>query len=540
VLAGLATSVAIAVISLVTPGVHAGTDSTTSLGTSTTSTAVRPSSVLGRDGVTSSAIIAENRRPGSRAWHITAQPRSGYIEGFANLTAARAGQRVTLYVSTSAARFRVQAFRMGYYAGKGGRLVWTSPWAGGRRQPHCPLNPSVNMVSCDNWRASLTMPIGTSFVQGDYLLKLTGSGGQQSYVPLTVWDPNSRAAYLVVARSLTEEGWNTFGGYDYYQGLGPCIAGPSTYPPCNRALVVSFDRPYAQGQGASDFLGNEFPLVFWAEQHGLDVAYVTDVTLSEHPGLMLNHRAVLSLGHDETWTNTERLGALTAIAHGVNVVFFGSVASLRHSRLQPSPLGPDREEVDYRNGAIDPLNGRGDPMNVTGNTWSSPPSNWSETIMTGEAYAGYGIGGNTFPFVVYDASSWLFRGTGLVNGSAIPGVIKSDFDHVNLNAPTPAGLQVLGHSPLPVSGVYTNQGVWSGQTYSDATYWSDPRSKAGVFDSGTVNWISALESCGATSACPAREIQAITGNLLRLFGQGPAGRLEPSHPNAAALLPPGS
>lgn len=539
-----------ATVGLATFAVFSSSDASTSTTTTSTTTTVvvgapatttttPPTTHLGPDGVVSSAIVDENREPGTTSWRIGHHGR-GIIEGFVGENDARVGNTVAIYVASSAAHFRVETFRMGYYQGTGGRLVWTSPDVRTTPQPKCVLTTGVNMVSCDNWSISLSMPVTAAFTSGDYLLKLVGSGDQQSYIPLTVWDPSSHATYLMVARTLTEQGWNSYGGYDFYTGEGPCPANSSTYPVCNRARVVSFDRPYAEGEGASDFLGNEFPLVYWAEQHGLDVTYATDVTLTRDPNIMLNHRAILSLGHDETWTNGEREGALDAQRHGVNIVFFGAAAVLRHARLQPSPLGPDREEVDYRDSLADPLNGVGNPMEVTGNTWSSPPSDWSETVLTGEAYAGYGPLNQTFAFVVSDASSWLYAGTGLSNGSQIAGVIKSDFDHVDLDAGEPNNLEVLGHSPLPASSVVTNQGTWGSDTYSDTTYWTDPGSRAGVFDTGTVNWIYSLESCPGNGVCPAHVVQHITGNLLRLFGQGPAGVLEPSVNNLSSVAPYGS
>jgi hypothetical protein len=39
-----------------------------------------------------------------------------------------------------------------------------------------------------------------------------------------------------------------------------------------------------------------------------------------------------------------------------------------------------------------------------------------------------------------------------------------------------------------------------------------------------------LNACGPGVPCPT--IQAITANVLRLFGQGPSGRTEPSVANA--------
>ncbi len=487
---------------------------------------------LGPSGVTSSAIIAENQQPGTTAWELSGgSATTGDIAGFANTTYAAVGQTVQLYVTTTAPTFHAIAYRMGWYQGKGGREVWTSPEATGRVQPQCPLTSGVNMVSCQNWSASLSMPISAAFVQGEYLIKLVGSGNQQSYIPLTIWDPHSTAAYLFVSRSLTEEGWNTYGGFSYYQGVGPCTLGQTgTYPPCNRARVVSFDRPYAAGDGASDFLSNEYPLVRFMEQRGLDVAYVTDITLDAYPSTILPHKALLSLAHDETWTYNERLGAETALEHGVNLVFFGAAAVLRHSRLESSALGPDRQEVDYRDQSEDPLDGTGDRMQVTGNTWSSPPANWSETRMIGEVYSGYLDTGSTAPFVVAEANAWIFKGTGLEDGSQVPGVIASDIDHLDPSAPD--NIEVLGHSPVPLSSAYTNQGKWSGDTYSDMTYYTDKTSQAGVWDSGTVNWVNAL----GTSA----PLATITGNLFWLFGQGPAGARMPSAPNWRSIVPSGS
>jgi hypothetical protein len=496
---------------------------------------------LGPDGIESSAIVAENRRPGTTSWKIGAPTWSGDIEGFADTTDATLGQEVGLYVSTTASSFHVVAYRMGWYGGDGARQVWRSTAVRGRAQPSCPVSPQVNMVSCDNWSRSLTVRITSSFVPGDYLLKLIGSGGQQSYVLLTVWQPSSHAAYLLIGRSLTEEGWNTFGGYDFYQGEGPCTFDAGSYPPCNRARIVSFDRPYATGDGAADFLGSELPLVEFMEENGLDVSYVTDVTASEDPATLLNHKAILSLGHDETWTYHELAGVQRALAKGVNVAFLSASAIVRHARLQPSLLGPDREVVDYRDPAEDPLDATGNPMEVTGNTWASPPTDYSVTAVVGQLYSGFLEPDDAASFVVYDAGSFVFKGTGLHDGSQIPQVIASDIDHLATSYPTPADIQVLGHSPVPLSQAYTNQGQWGADTYSDMTYYTVPASKAGVFDSGTVNWITTLSECPLSQAtCPTRLTRAITANLLRVFGQGPAGRTEPSVPNWKTLSPSGS
>ena len=80
----------------------------------TTTTAVNP-------------VVAENQHAGTTDWRIKDVAASRGIEGYADHVSAHTGDTVNLYVSTPAAKYRVQAFRMGYYGGLGGRLIWQSP-----------------------------------------------------------------------------------------------------------------------------------------------------------------------------------------------------------------------------------------------------------------------------------------------------------------------------------------------------------------------------------------------------------------------------
>ena len=506
----------------------------------TTSTTQLPTAATfpGPVGTEARWVVQENAKPGTQAWKIPLSNRPNVIAGFANHDYATTGQKVTFYVTTPSPTFTVVAYRMGYYQGLGARQIWTSPTYQGTKQASCLYTAGINEVSCANWKPSFSLTLDPSFVQGDYLFKLIASTGEEDYVPLTIWEPHSHAAYLVINRTFVEEGWNYWGGYDFYQGLGSCTP---TYPVCNRARVVSLDRPYNTGNGASDYLGSEYPLIRYAEQHGLDVTYVTDTALDATPSAASGHKAILSLGHDETWSTPERQGVEAAYNKGTNVAFFGAAAVLRHVRMESSPLGPERTEVDYRNSAEDPLNGHGNPLDVTGNTFDNPPTSWSEIPFVGEIYAGFLNGANNTPFVVSDASSWLMRGTGLRNGDKLGGVISSDIDHLDLSGGSSAQSDVVGHSPVPLSLAYTNQGDWNGVTYSDFVYHTNPTSHAGVIDTGTVNWIWAMDSCIATHpSCPDNKVQTITGNILRVFGSGPAGLTQPVIANAVRIQPQGS
>ncbi|MDA8398348.1 MAG: hypothetical protein M0Z29_10960 [Actinomycetota bacterium] len=476
-------------------------------------------------GVEASWVIRENRLPGTTAWKITGPQTRDGIMGYSNRPQATYGQRVDLYVSTTAKSFVVQAYRMGYYQGKGARLVWTSKPLFGAVQRRCPASPPLYMVQC-NWTMSTSFTVTKAFVQGDYLLKLVGNQGQQSYVPLTVWDPASHAAYVVMNAVFTWQAFNSFGGYDLYQGGPPGLTG---YPPPDRSRIVSFDRPYASGGGSGGFLSIEYPLVRFMEKHGLDVTYWTDINLALDGSLLTNHKALLSLGHDEEWSLRMRENAVAAHAQGVNLAFFGASPILRKVRLARSPLGPNLEMVNYRDPRADPLYGVNNAR-VTQNWWGQPPANLPASTLVGNSYNGYN-NNRSFPLVVTDPGSWLYAGTGLKQGSQLPGLLYSDFDGYNPARPNPPGVQILAHSPVVI-------GFSRARMYADTTYWTGRNGKGGVFESGTNNWIAAMNPCTSGSpGCIASAVDRMTGNLLKLFGGGPAGLSQPSVANTGTFYP---
>jgi hypothetical protein len=483
-------------------------------------------------GVQADWVVQENQLNGSTAWRISGAPKTGFIEGFADHTYATVGQPIRIYVSTSAPTFHIEAYRIGYYGGTGGRLTWASVVTPGRVQPKCPLTTGINMVSCANWTSPIDVQITEGFTQGDYLLKLTGANNEQSYVPLTVWDPTSHAAYLVKNDVYTWQAWNAYGGYDYYQGVGRCPAG--VYPLCTRSRVVSYDRPYSDGDGSGQFLSMEAPLVRFMEQHGLDVTYVNDQTVQDHPEVLDNHHSLISLGHDECWSRGERNAVAAATKAGLNLAFFGASAILRHVRTQPSPLGEDRELVDYRDATKEPEKTK-NPQDATANTWGSAPSNLPASQLVGEAYNGNLNPGIQEEMTITDPGAWIFAGTepDLINGKTLPDVIASDVDSLEpaKAADHPTNVQILAHSQLPTNKAQANSHKGN-EFYADMTYYTNPTTKAGIWDSGTTNWIPTLTNGKSKEA-----IQTITTNVLWLFGQSPAGQRHPSVPNWKTYYP---
>jgi hypothetical protein len=455
-------------------------------------------------------VAAENRRAGTAAWRITLRGPSHAIEGYADRVSASAGDAVALYVSTTRS-FHVEVYRMGWYGGARGRLLWRSGRVRGRRQADPSLWPGTNMVHA-RWARSLTFRVGDRWPPGAYLLKLVAPGAQR-YVPLTVTDPSSNDPLVVMDAVTTWQAYNDWGGRNLY--WGPFMEFGT------RSRVVSFDRPYATGDGASDFLHGELPLISLLERAGLNATYWTDVDLHQHPELLLRHRALLSLAHDEYWSTAMRHGATVARDHGVNLAFLGANAVFRHIRLQASPLGADREEVNYK-----PASARADPNWRTNRRevttdWREPPLHQPESSLLGELYE---CNPTRADGVVVEPGSWLLAATGLAAGSRLPNLVGPEYDRVTRTFPTPRGVELVLHSPLRCR---------FRSSFSDLTYYTTA-SGAGVVDTGTSSWICQIDAvcaAGRNSSTTSAAVRRITMNLLRAFAAGPTGRVHPSRSN---------
>ncbi len=457
------------------------------------------------------AIVAENRRAGTTNWRLPAGTVTSGIEGYASAVSALKGDTVTLFVR-SASEYHIEAYRMGYYGGTGARLVWTSGTLPAQVQVK-PVVMAPNRMVDARWQPSTQVTVGPDWAPGDYLLKLVGGGPAQHYVPLTVRDDSSKAAVEIVNAVTTWQAYNYWGNYSLYKG-------PYANP-LLRSNVVTFDRPY-DNDGSADFLGNEYPLVSLAEELGVDVTYVTSVDVAAHPERLLDHRAVLSLGHDEYWSLAMRNGTEAARDRGVNLAFFGANAVFRRIRLEPSPLGPMRREINYRSARLDPYTGKDNAQVTT--SWREPPAARPESSLTGVLYECNPV---NVSGVVSDASSWVFAGSGMKNGDQVAGLVGSEYDRVTPQVATPGTIQVLFHSPLTCRGH---------RSYADAAYYTAP-SGAGVFSTGSGAWI-----CKLLTGCPADRpmvpdprIRAVTRNILLAFAAGPAGTAHPSTPNLVQL-----
>src|SRR5947208_9727874 len=100
----------------------------------------------GRVG-TAHILQAENQRQGTTDWMLTntrIDPKTKYrcpwIEGYCSHTSIKAGDELSVFVSTNPpAPFTLEIYRMGYYQGMGGKRVMRTPPIAGKAQPDPPV-----------------------------------------------------------------------------------------------------------------------------------------------------------------------------------------------------------------------------------------------------------------------------------------------------------------------------------------------------------------------------------------------------------------
>lgn len=452
-------------------------------------------------------LTDENAQPGSDQWVIdpSKQPKTGFIEGYFTTTSAAAGDVVELAVSTDAASWTATAYRMGYYGGARGRLVYTSAPAVGVRQPPPTVDKATGMAEA-RWPISLRVPIGDEFVPGTYLFKLSAEHGAQILVPLTIRDDESTAAILIINAVTTWQAYNDWGACSLYRCRH--LSGRS------RATVVSFDRPYefAYNQGTADFIDHELALIALVEELGLDVTYITNIDQHRRSSALAAHKAILSLGHDEYYSRPMYDSLVRARDSGVNLAFLGANAVYRAIRLEPNREGRlDRVMVNYRS-TDDPMM-KIDPSMATVQ-WRVAPHNRPENALIGVMYECAGV---VAPMRITNARHWVFAGTGVKDGQTLPSVVGNEYDKVYPGRSSPATLEVIAHSPLTCRGQ---------ASAADMAYYTAD-SGAGVFATGTIRWICSIDAM-CTTAEAAKVVRAATINVLTAFAEGPAAARHPA------------
>jgi hypothetical protein len=428
-------------------------------------------------------IQIENRQPGSHDWQLTrvrvdsSNYRSPWIEGYCSKQSVVAGDEIDLKISTKPAHdFKIEFYRMGYYQGRGARLVKTVDRVTGREQT-MPEPGDKNLHEC-KWETSYTLQVPADWLSGVYLGRLTllhesEENYWQNYVVFIVRDDRP----VDVLFQCSDNTWQAYNPW-------PSNYSIYTHPNGNQGpwADVSFDRPYSREAqftsivndpltaGSGEFLPFEFPLAYWLEQQGYDVAYCSnsDMLMADRG---LKAKLFLSVGHDEYWDIRQFESVSKMRDDGVNLMFLCGnsvcwVTPFRSSSLeQPNriifrggPYGANNEYATNRQEKNGPF----------------PHHGPDEGLLIGARNVEPVNGGGDW--VIRKADHWMFEGTGLKNGDSIPGLVGWEYHGMPADI---KGLEVVA------SGIAWQGGVRP-QSWS-ATIYPGPKNNF-VFNAATIFW----------------------------------------------------
>jgi len=459
-------------------------------------------------------IRDENEKPGAKDWMLTkpavdhaVKYRCPWIEGYFSRSSVRAGETITLHVSTNPeSKFAVDLYRMGYYGGAGARHIGNLGTFPGKVQED-PLVAPHRLRVC-KWEPCTTITIPNDWPSGIYLAKLTAERESvQSYAVFIVRD-NRRADFMFQCSDTTWQAYNRWPSqYSLYDnGANPWYWGTG--------IDVSFDRPYGKycqildqplSTGSGEWLLWEFPLAYWMEQQGYDVTYVSNTdTHADAPGLK-RAKGFLSVGHDEYYSLAMFNNLKQAIADGLNVAFLSGNTCCGLIELLPGKDGtPNRvmRRLD-RFGPSDEIGNKTFPDMKT-----LPRQGPNENTLIGARSTGPVMGGA--PWTCAKPDHWLFSGTGMKEGDGIPGLVGWEWHGEPAEIP---GLEIVAKGETNCSA---GKGVYTSTLY--------PGAKGNiVFNAATCWWADGLsappgylhpKAHGAEPKGPDPRIQKITANLL--------------------------
>jgi Domain of unknown function (DUF4082)/Bacterial Ig-like domain len=474
-------------------------------------------------------IACENTKTGnpSSEWQISSSGSSS-IQGYATDISVNRGSTIGFKIKTTSTNYQLNIYRMGYYGGMGARKVATVNPTAFPNQPACQTQSSTGLIDCGNWTQNASWAVPNTAVSGIYFAHVvTSSGSAESHIVFVVRDDASRSDLFFQTSDTTWQAYNDYGGNSLYEGN-----------PAGRAYKVSYNRPFdTNAETPEDFVWNaEYPMVRFLEANGYDVSYTTGVDTERRGSLITNHKAFLSVGHDEYWSGGQRANVEAARSAGVNLAFFSGNESFWKTRWENSISTGNatyRTLVSYKETHA---NAKIDPSSAWTGTWRdprfSPPADGGrpENGLTGTLFM-VNCCMTDMEVDAVDGQMRFWRNTRVANlnggqsttlGSEILGY---EWDESPDNGFQPAGLIRL--STTTKNGVDYLQDY--GSTYAPGTathHLTMYRAPSGalVFGAGTVQWSWGLDNnhSGGPASTADDAVRQATVNLFADMGVQPA------------------
>ncbi|BAY31536.1 Ig domain protein group 1 domain protein [Nostoc carneum NIES-2107] len=493
---------------------------------------------------TTNPIVAENALTGNpkSEWDVTGAGSSN-IQGFTTDISYNRGDIVNFKIkaSTNTTNYRLDIYRMGYYAGNGARKVatvnpTTQQISDAKSQPACLTNSSTALYDCGNWKQSAAWTIPANATSGIYFAKavLTSGATGSSHIFFIVRDDSSTSDILFQTSDTTWQAYNTYGGASLYTG------GPG---PKGGAYKVSYNRPFntRSVDSGQDWVFNaEYPMVRWLEANGYNVSYFTGVDSDRYGDLIKNHKLFLSVGHDEYWSKQQRAKVEAARDAGVNLAFFSGNEVYWKTRWEnsiDSSGTPYRTLVCYKETHA---GAKIDPTPEWTGTWRdprfSPPADGGrpENPLTGTLFTVNDGATTAIQVPAADGKMRFWRNTTIANLAAgstatLPnGTLGYEWDEDIDNGFRAAGAIQMSTTTVNNAPVLTDYG----STFGSGTaihhlmlykYKGSTGKNALVFGSGTVQWPWGLDANHDRSGTLVDvRMQQATVNLFADMGVQPA------------------
>lgn len=501
---------------------------------------------------TPNKIALENMKQGNpiSEWGIDGDG-DGNIQGFATEISTDIGQTVDFKIATDSTHYRIDIYRLGYYGGDGARKVdsISKLLTTAQIQPHPIVDMSLGLIDCGNWMVSASWQIPEDAVSGVYIAKLVREDGVEgeSIIPFVVRDDGSTSDIVFQTSDTTWQAYNAWGGASLYYGEVPVDPADMVgYMPPNcscgltaigRASAISYNRPIITNTspvgGPHDFIfGAEHSAIQWLEQNGYDVSYISGIDATRNGNLLLNHRAYLSVGHDEYWSAEQRANVEAARDSGVNLAFWSGNECYWKVRWESSIDGSGqayRTMVCYK----ETWGTSTDPSDIGTGTWRDPryadPGQEPENSLTGTMFTVDSYRQDTIS-IPYDYSNLRFwRDTDVAElqegdtYNLVQNLLGYEWDSDVENGFRPAGLINLSLSTVAVNTYLRDYGSTIGDAvvnHSLTMYRAE--SGALVFGAGTVFWSWGLNANHQGAETPTdRNVQQAMVNMFADMGIQP-------------------
>jgi hypothetical protein len=335
------------------------------------------------------------------------------IRGYPRHPSVRPGGTLTLHVSTDAPAFRVEWRRQGAQLDDVAGMAPVS--LRGCALPEGPPDRDWGWPGYD-----FEVPVG--WRSGAYLARLVETDVESSTAAevLFVVRPPSDGPLAPILYKLS---WITYHAYNStsYGSLYAEALWSSEAP--KPGFKVTFRRPGGGAGGVvqpgdppdahepssrrQTFAHWDAPLIGWLERNGYDVDYCTDLDLHQEPGLLPPYPLLLSVGHDEYWSDAMR-GRLDAFTRGGgNIAFFsGNIGGYRvhltdddTAMVCAKVVPPSKSPTSWE---------RDEP-------WEFDPENRTTGVSIHNAGGWWDGRRDAVGYTVQHAAHWVYEGTGLAD-----------------------------------------------------------------------------------------------------------------------------